>query len=56
MRASQRVSRRWGAFVRSRTRLQLVRQFEERLLIVDDVQVLNAGPHLSAVHPDDLVA
>lgn len=39
-----------------RARLQLVWQFEKRLLIVDDVQVLNAGPHLGAVHPDHLVA
>lgn len=42
--------------VLSRTWLQLVRQFEKRLLIVDNVQVLNARSHLCTVDPDHLVA
>lgn len=38
------------------TWLQLVRQLEKRLLIVDDVQVVNARPQLGTVDPDYIVA
>lgn len=36
--------------------LQFVWQFEKSLLIVDNVQVVNARPHLCTVNPDYLVA
>lgn len=42
--------------VLSRTWLQLVRQFEKRLLIVNNVQVLNARSDLCTVDPNHLVA
>lgn len=32
-----------------------MRELEQRLLIVDDVEVMDAGPHLGAVHADDFV-
>lgn len=35
--------------------LQFVWQFEKSLLIVDNVQVVNARPHLCTVNPDYLV-
>lgn len=38
------------------TWLQLVRQFEKGLLIVDDVQVMNARPNLHTVGADYVIA
>lgn len=32
-----------------------MRELEQRLLIVDDVEILDARPHLRAVHADDFV-
>ena len=50
------VSMRVRVRVSLSTWLQLVRQLEKCLLIVDNVQVVNARPHLRTVDPDYLVA